>query len=88
MFAGDVVEAICSGVWGIDIEDQGSFRLMDDVEKRSLGRNTRVQDTKWCRRIDMDDDALARSYCSHSVAYTVAYFGPSTSSPSSTIRCS
>ena len=30
-FAGDVVEAICSGVWGID--DQRSFRLTNDVER-------------------------------------------------------
>ena len=34
-FAGDVVEAMCSGVWGI--EDQEFFRFTDDVEKRSLG---------------------------------------------------
>ena len=63
MFAGDVVEAMCSGVWGI--VDQGSpFRLMDEedmcaVERRTLGRNARAT---WCRKIDMvsyflDDDA-------------------------------
>jgi hypothetical protein len=51
VFAGDVVEAMCSGVWGID--DQGSFRLTDDVERRSLGRNAGVRETKWCRKIDM-----------------------------------
>ena len=56
VFAGDVVEAMCSGVWGID--DQGSFRLMDDedrylVERRTLGRNARVRETKWCWIIDM-----------------------------------
>lgn len=63
MFAGDVVEAMCSGVWGID--DQGSFRLTDDedrclVERRTLGRNARVRETKCCRKIDMvllNDDA-------------------------------
>ena len=51
MFAGDVVEAMCSGVWGID--DQGSFRLTDDVERRTLGRNAGMRDTKWCRKMDM-----------------------------------
>ena len=58
VFVDDVVETICSGVRGND--DQGSFRLTDYVEKGSLGRNERVRETKWCRRIDMvlwDDDA-------------------------------
>jgi hypothetical protein len=55
MFAGDVVEAMCSGVWGIT--DQGSdpsFRLTDEEEdRRALGRNARTRETKWCRKIDM-----------------------------------
>jgi hypothetical protein len=51
VFAGDVVEAICSLVW--DIDDQGSFHLTDDVERRTLGRNARVRETKWYRKIDM-----------------------------------
>ena len=54
MFAGDVVEAMYSGVCGIT--DQGSsFRLAltDDeedrcaVERRALGRNARARETKW-----------------------------------------
>jgi hypothetical protein len=40
-------------------------RMMDDedryvVERRTLGHNARVRETKWCRKIDMvlwDDDA-------------------------------
>jgi hypothetical protein len=62
MLVDDVVEAMCSGVWGID---QGSFRLTDDedrcvVERKTLGRNARVRETKWYRKIDMvllNDDA-------------------------------
>jgi hypothetical protein len=55
MFAGDAVDAMCSGVWG---NDQGSFRLTDDedrcvLERRTLGRNARVREKKWCRKIDM-----------------------------------
>ena len=66
MFAGDVVEAMCSGVWGID---QGSFRLADDVDRfvvemRTRGRNARVRQTKWCRKIDimvlLDEDDVTR----------------------------
>jgi hypothetical protein len=88
MLAGDVVDAICSGVWGID--DQGSVRLTDDedrcvVERKTLGRNARVRETKWWK-IDMvllvDDDATVtrrvamRSYCSH-VLVPPAAFCPS-----------
>jgi hypothetical protein len=55
VFAGDVVDAMCSGVWGID---QGSFRLTTDgdrclVEMRTLGCNARVRKMKWRRNIDM-----------------------------------
>jgi len=55
MFSGGVVEAMCSGVWGID---QGSFHLTADVdrylvERRTLGCNARVREMKWCRKIDM-----------------------------------
>lgn len=55
VFAGDVVEAMCSGVWGID---QGSFHLADDVDRfvvemRIQGRNARVRQTRWRRKIDI-----------------------------------
>jgi hypothetical protein len=65
MFAGDVVEAMCSGVWGI-VDHGSSFRLTDEeedrcvVERRTLGRNARMRETKWCRKIDMvtlDDES-------------------------------
>ena len=74
VFAGDVVEAICSGVWGID--DQGSFRFTDDedrcvAERRTLGRNARVRETKWCPKIDIvcfwDDDATRGSQRDHEI---------------------
>ena len=58
VFAGDVVEAMCSGVWGI-VDHGSSFRLTDEeenscvLESRNLGRNARMRETKWCRKIDM-----------------------------------
>jgi hypothetical protein len=52
--AGDAVEAMCSGVWGID---QGSFRLMADEDRclveRFLGYNARARETKWRRKTDI-----------------------------------
>jgi hypothetical protein len=54
VFAGDIVEAMCSGVWGIT--DQGSdpsFRLTDEEDRRALGRNARMREANWCRKIDM-----------------------------------
>ena len=57
-FAGDVVEAMCSGAWSI--EDQGSFRVTDDVERR-MGCNARLRETKWCWKIRFGTNATRDS---------------------------
>ena len=57
VFAGNVVEAMYKGVWSIT--DQGSsFRLAEEedrrvVERKALGRNAKMRETKWCRKFDM-----------------------------------
>ena len=52
--AGNVVDAMCSGVWVID---QGSFRLTADEDRclveKFLGRNARLREMKWRRRINI-----------------------------------
>jgi hypothetical protein len=51
--AGDAVDAMCSGVWGID---QGSFHFTADEDRclvETLRCNARVREMKWRRKMDI-----------------------------------
>ena len=56
MSAGDVVDAMCSGVWG---SDQGSFRLTVEEDRCLVERtrwNAKVRETRLRGKIDIAVD--------------------------------